>query len=93
MSQISVEDWHSKYHIVVINEELYPTRVDKRWKPPLIAHWGRDLYEDTNKERLMSVRYPRDKYTEDDIKHIVFTERKYDSCPMCIIGRDIINKK
>lgn len=90
---IRVEKWHPEYYIIVIDDELYPTEIDLEWKPPLIAHWGKDIYGDINKEKLMYVWYPKNKYTEKDIEYIIFTEKKYDSCPMCVIGRDIISKK
>lgn len=85
-----LEKWHPKYWIIVINSNLAQTRIESDFKGRGIkAFWGRDIYGDKSKEKIMYVWYPKSQYTEYDIQNRIISQ--YEDCPLCKIGRDIQN--
>jgi len=72
------------YFIINVND--FPFYRTENWRPDkgIIRIYGQD-YE--GKERINQVKYPKLNYTREYIEENVL--HKYDTCPLCQIGREI----
>ena len=72
---------------VVINPDLEFFRAEQ-WKRGIKRFYGWD--PKTKTQKLMFVHYPKSEFSRSDMKRIL---PKYDSCPLCTVGKKFINGK
>jgi len=83
----TIEDWHTKYIAVRLNDGLVEKRKQKNFKAEgITAVWGKEPFSDDKKQKLIKVLYPKDKYTIEYIKEHVLPQ--YDQCTNCTIGKE-----
>lgn len=88
----TIEDWHSKYIVVRLNDGLVEKRKQKNFRAEgITAVWGKDPLSADKKQKLIKVLYPKDKYTEEYVREHVLPQ--YDECPNCTIGKEPPSKK
>lgn len=77
-----LETWHPNFFILIINDNLISTRIERDFKGKgIIAHWGKRLFDIYGEEKLMYVWYPKTDYTESYIINKIIPQ--YEKCPNC----------
>lgn len=85
-----LETWNPKYFIVIINDNLISTRIEKDFKGKgIIAHWGKRLFDIYGKEKLMYIWYPKSDYTESYMINKIIPQ--YEKCPNCTFDNIFLN--
>lgn len=77
-----IESWNPRYWIVVINDDLISTRIERDFKGKgITAHWGKKPFGIHGEEKLMYVWYPKNDYTESYMINKIIPQ--YEKCPNC----------